>query len=376
MRVGLVCPYSLTIPGGVQAQVLGLARVLRAGGHEARVLGPCDGPPPEPFVTPLGNSIPTAANGSIAPLAPDLSCALRTMRALNDEDFDVIHLHEPIAPGPTMTALFMHPAPVVGTFHTAGRSASYRYLTGIVRWIAERLDERVAVSEQAKVLAASYLGGDYRVLFNGVELGRFTDAEPVKSDVPAIFFCGRHEPRKGLEVLLEAMAALPADVCCWVASDGPETDRLRARFAGDPRIEWLGRLSEAEKESRLRGASAFCAPSLHGESFGVVLIEAMAARTPIVASDLSGYRAVARPGTDALLVPPGDVNGLAAALGRVLFEPGLADQLRAAGDRRAPDFSMEHLAQEYLSIYEGLLAEVPTAPRARRRRWTRTLSPH
>src|SRR3954470_8549008 len=105
MRVGLVCPYSLSIPGGVQAQVLGLARVLRQQGHEVRVLGPSDGPPPEPFVTPLGNSIPTAANGSVAPLAPDVSAALRTIRALRDEAFDVIHVHEPLAPGPTVTAL-------------------------------------------------------------------------------------------------------------------------------------------------------------------------------------------------------------------------------------------------------------------------------
>ena len=126
MRIGLVCPYSLTVPGGVQGQVLGLARVLRELGHEARVLAPCDGPPPELYVIPLGNSIPTAANGSVAPLAPDPSCALRTIRALADEAFDVLHLHEPLAPGPTMTTLVMHPAPAVGTFHAAGDSTSYR----------------------------------------------------------------------------------------------------------------------------------------------------------------------------------------------------------------------------------------------------------
>src|SRR6478736_7373966 len=128
MRVGLVCPYSLSIPGGVQGQVLGLARSLRALGHEARVLAPCDGPPPELFVTPLGMSLPTAANGSVAPLAPDASAALRTIRALRDEDFDVLHLHEPLAPGPTMTATIMHPAPCVGTFHAAGDSSSYKYM--------------------------------------------------------------------------------------------------------------------------------------------------------------------------------------------------------------------------------------------------------
>ena len=125
LRIGLVCPYSLSIPGGVQAQVLGLARELRRQGHEARVLGPCDGPPPASFVTPLGDSLPTAANGSIAPLAPDAAAALRTIRALNDEQFDVLHVHEPLTPGPSMTTLMVHPAPIVGTFHAAGRSSSY-----------------------------------------------------------------------------------------------------------------------------------------------------------------------------------------------------------------------------------------------------------
>ena len=126
MRVGLVCPYSLTVPGGVQSQVLGLARELRRQGHEARVLGPCDGPPPEAFVTPLGDSLPTAANGSMAPLAPDASAALRTIRALRDEQFDVVHVHEPMAPGPSMTTVTMRPAPLVATFHAAGQSASYK----------------------------------------------------------------------------------------------------------------------------------------------------------------------------------------------------------------------------------------------------------
>ena len=354
MRIGLVCPYSLTIPGGVQAQVLGLARVLRERGHEALVLGPCDGPPPESFVTPLGNSIPTAANGSVAPLAPDPAAALRTIRALREEAFDVLHLHEPLAPGPTMTSLIMHPAPVVGTFHAAGDSTSYRLLNGPIRAIAERIDVRCAVSADARALAHRYLGGSYEVLFNGVELERYGTAEPFKADGPTIFFCGRHEPRKGLEPLLEAMALMPADVRLWVASDGPATASLQQRFASDARIEWLGRLSEDDKIARLRGASVFCAPSLRGESFGVVLIEAMAARTPIVASDLPGYRHVARPDQDALLVPPGDVAALAAALLRVLADEQLAEALCRSGEDRAAHFSMTSLAERYETIYERL----------------------
>jgi phosphatidyl-myo-inositol alpha-mannosyltransferase len=367
MRVGLLCPYSLSIPGGVQAQVLGLARVLRAMGHEARVLGPCDGPPPELFVSPLGNSIPTAANGSIAPLAPDAPAALRTIRALRDEAFDVLHLHEPLAPGPTMTALVMHPAPSIGTFHAAGDSSSYHYLNRLSRWLANRLDLRCAVSKDAMQLAERYLGGRYEVLFNGVELDRYRNAVPLPRERPTIFFCGRHEPRKGLEVLLEAMGRLPRDVRCWIGSDGPDTAALKARFAGDPRIEWLGRLSDDDKIRRLRSASVFCAPSLHGESFGVVLIEAMAACTPIVATDLPGYQAVARPDRDALMVPAGDVDALAKALRRVLYEPDLARELVRSGAERAEGFSMHTLACRYVGLYERMLSIATNGSKVRSR---------
>jgi phosphatidylinositol alpha-mannosyltransferase len=362
LRVGLVCPYSVAIPGGVQGQVLGLARVLRARGVEARVLAPCDGAPPERFVTPLGNSLPTAANGSMAPLAPDPACSLRTMRALVDEGFDVVHVHEPLAPGPPLTALVLDNAPILGTFHAAGDSTSYRLINRPLNWAARRMDHRVAVSADAKELALRYLPGDYEVLWNGVEIERYRDAEPLKGEGPTIFFCGRHEPRKGLSVLLTAMAALPADVRLWVASDGPETPMLRAAHGDDARISWLGRLTDAEKIARLAGADVFCAPSLHGESFGVVLIEAMAARTPVVASDIPGYRNVARAGVDALLVPPGDVDALASTLRSVLTDSALADRLRHDAAARAETFSMSRLADTYVERYHRLIAERPPGP--------------
>src|SRR5204862_7934819 len=168
------------------------------------------------------------------------------------------------------------------------------------------------------------------------------------------FFVGRHEPRKGLTVLLEAMQLLAADVHLWVASDGPETAELRARYGHDARIEWLGRIDEREKAARLRGADVFCAPSLRGESFGVVLLEGMAAQTPIVASDLPGYRNVARAGADALLVPPGDVDALAGALAGVLETPSCAERLVASGEQRAEEFSMDNLAARYLTLYEAI----------------------
>jgi phosphatidylinositol alpha-mannosyltransferase len=354
MRVGLVSPYSLTIPGGVQGQVLGLARSLRHLGHETRVLGPCDGPPPDAGVTPLGRSVPAAANGSVAPIAPDPSAQLRTIRALRDEGFDVLHLHEPLVPGPCMTSILFRNAPLVGTFHAAGGSAAYRYLNVGVRYLARRLDHRCAVSEDAREMAHDALGGDYTLLFNGIEVDRYAKARPWPTDGPTIFFVGRHEPRKGLAVLLEAMRWLPDDVRLWVASDGPETASLQAAFAHDGRVEWLGRIDDAEKASRLRAADVFCAPSLRGESFGVVLLEGMAAQTPVVASDLPGYRNVARAGADALLVPPGDSRALAAALASVLENPSCAEQLVASGQQRAEEFSMDNLASRYLELYEDI----------------------
>jgi phosphatidylinositol alpha-mannosyltransferase len=355
VRIGLVCPYSLTIPGGVQGQVLGLARSLRALGHEVRVLGPSDGPPPDAGVTPLGNSIPLASNGSVAPLAPDLPCALRTIRALRDEDFDIVHLHEPLCPGPTLTALLFTDRPVIGTFHRSGASSAYEMLKPAVRWVTRRLDMRCAVSEDARRTAELALGGEYELLFNGIEVDRFSKAAPWPTVAPTIFFIGRHEERKGLAVLLDAVADLPGDVRLGVAGDGPQTAALQARTAGDERIEWLGRVTDEEAAARLRGADVFCAPSLHGESFGVVLLEAMAAGVPIVASDLPGYRNVANPEVHAVLVEPGDAAALAAGIRRVLGDPSLAARLVAAGDGRAAEFAMDTLAERYLDLYDELL---------------------
>ena len=380
LRVGMVCPYSLSVPGGVQAQVLGLARELRRSGVEVRVLAPCDGPPPETFVTPLGNSLPTAANGSIAPVAPDPAAALRTMRVLFEEQFDVLHLHEPFAPGPTATAMLLHPSPVVATFHAAGESASYRYLPWMIKPAARNIAHRVVVSKDALALVEEAIGGEYEVLFNGVELDTYRAAEPYPTSGPTIFFCGRHEERKGLEVLIAAMADLGPDVRLWVGSSGPDTERLAAASADDPRIEWLGRLSDHEKIARLKGADVFCAPSLRGESFGVVLIEAMAAGTCIVASSLDGYRNVATDDVDALLVPPGDVEALTAALQRALADQATAERLVEKGSRRADDFSMTTLAEHYARIYRDVvdsglrparrLSPWPWSPRVRQQRRT------
>ncbi|MEM9039774.1 MAG: glycosyltransferase family 4 protein [Actinomycetota bacterium] len=363
LRVGMICPYSLTIPGGVQMQVLGLARQLRRRGHEVRVLGPCDGPPPEPFVTPLGNSLPTTANGSVAPIAPDPPATLRTIRAIDHEGFDLLHLHEPLAPGPTLTAAMLHRLPTVGTFHAAGKSASYASMRWALARLINRIDVKVVVSKDAQKLVHGYLGGEFTMLFNGIEVAQIRGTEPYErhpdreaGGPPVVFFCGRHEERKGLRVLIEAVRRMSGAVEVWIASDGPDTAELEAATDGDDRFRWLGRISDHEKFSRLRAADVFCAPSLGGESFGVVLLEAMAAETTVVASSIDGYRNVATHDVDALLPEPGDPDSLATALERAFHDPHLTARLRSAGGDRAEDFAMTALADRYLELYRQVVS--------------------
>jgi phosphatidylinositol alpha-mannosyltransferase len=336
--------------------VLGLARSLRRLGHEVQVLAPLDGPPPEPGIIALGRSIPVSANGSVAPLAPGPAAAQRTRAALRDERFDLVHIHEPLVPGPSLTAVLAKQAPLVATFHAAGSSAAYRWLGPALRRLARRIDVRVAVSEDARRFAHAALGGEYTVLFNGVDVERFAGAPPAPKPPGSrvVLFVGRHEPRKGLDVLVRAVRGLPADVRLWVAGAGPDNDRLREATAGDSRIEWLGPIGDHQKAARLRAADVFCAPSLGGESFGVVLLEAMAAGTPVVASDLPGYRRVAGDGADAILTAPGDSDALAVGLRRVLDDAETADRLVESGRRRAGSFSMHALAEAYLGLYERL----------------------
>jgi phosphatidylinositol alpha-mannosyltransferase len=351
------------MPGGVQGQVLGLARALRDIGIEARVLGPCDGPPPAPWVTALGASIPTASNGSVAPIAPDPAAALRTIRALRDEAFDIVHLHEPVVPGPPMTALMSADAPLVGTFHRSGAFWLAKTVAPIGRRLADRLTLRCAVSPEAAATAAIALGGEYELVWNGIDVDRFATALPWPRPPEAerlVLFIGRHEERKGLTVLLDAMAVLGSSVPVvhlWVIGEGPLSENLRRSSAGDPRVHWLGRVSEDEKCRRLRAADVLCVPSLHGESFGVVLAEGMAAGAVVVASDLPGYRRVARAGSGALLVPPGDTKALAVALVDALEDGPMRASRVSAGTERVDELSMARLARRYGTLYSRVLAQ-------------------
>jgi phosphatidylinositol alpha-mannosyltransferase len=271
---------------------------------------------------------------------------LRTFRP------DVLHLHEPLSPGPNHAALVGTSIPAVGTFHSSrtGRNGWYETFRPGLKPMMRRLAVSTAVSEEAMRQVTLTFGGACEILPNGVDVPTLAHGPVWPSSAPAIVFVGRHEQRKGLAVLLDAFAALDRDADLWVIGDGPEQPALRAR--GVPRVHWLGRVTEEEKQARLRGATVACFPALEGESFGVVLLEAMAAGTPVVASDIDGYRTVARGGREALLVPPGDTDALRAALRSLLDDPARREALVAEGEQRADEFSMEHLAERFLPLYE------------------------
>lgn len=369
MRVALVCPYSLSRPGGVQGQVLGLARALEARGHDALVVAPADGPVEArglspATVVPAGRSVPVRANGSVAPVSLDPVGAARALRTVRRAGVDVVHLHEPLAPGAGYGFLLGRTAPLIGTFHRSGASTGYRLLGPVARWAARRLDVRCAVSPEARVTAAEALGGSYEIVGNGVEFERLESAVPWPTVGPTVLFVGRHERRKGLGVLLDAFRTSGVDrsvprCTLWVVGDGPETEALRARTSADPQVVWVGRVGDDELAARLRGADVLCAPSLGGESFGVVLLEAMAARAAVVASDLPGYAFVGR--GHARLVAPGDARAWSEALTVTVNDVARGTGLSAPGAledayQHAAAWSMGRLAERYVEIYDGARA--------------------
>lgn len=359
MRIALVCPYAWDSPGGVQSHIRSLATELRTRGHAVVVVAPRrGGSEPEDGVVLAGRAVPIRANGSVAPVSfgPVASAAVR--RALEGFAPDVIHLHEPLIPSLSLLALWTSDVPAVGTFHaSAERSIGYGLARSVLHRAARKLRVRTAVSDAARALVARYLPGDYVLTPNGVDVGAFAEAEPADlGDGKKVLFLGRIERRKGLEVLIQAMTRLRDDVELVVAGEGPEAkdaralaDRLmvRARF--------LGRVDDATKASLFARSDVYCAPGLRGESFGIVLVEAMAARTPIVCSDLPGFRAVAS-GT-AVLVTPGEAGLLADGLKRVVSDPGLADRMSTAGARTAAAFDWSRLVGNVENIYERAIKE-------------------
>lgn len=368
MRIALVCPYSCTVPGGVQTQVLGLARALKARGDEVAVVAPAEGPGIDQrlgastldgaLFLKVGAGIPVSVNGSRATVSPWPATMVRTLSELRSFAPDVVHVHEPFVPGPSLAAVMSGPRPIVGTFHRAGTDLGYRVYGHLVAVLSRRLDAAFAVSEEAVATARTCIGrrlpDQIAILPNGVEVMRFATVHPCPASGPTIVFLGRHEPRKGLGILLEALALLPASTHLWVLGDGPESEHLRSRFESDRRIEWLGAVDDEQRAARLAGADVLVAPSLGGESFGVVLLEAMAAGTAVIASDLRGYRLAA--GEAARFVTPGDPPALAKAVQAVLFDDAEREAMGSKGRRRASEYDMAAVASCYRETYSRLRA--------------------
>ncbi len=350
--------------------MLALARELRVLGHHATVLAPLDagitsdgtqegtGTSSE-HVVGLGRSVRVRANGSVAPVALGLTASVRALAALRVGQFDVLHLHEPLAPGASYACLCAGGPAKVGTFHRSGGSVLYSVLGPLARALAGRLQVRCAVSQEALATAQRALGGSFELIGNGVEVERFSCVEPWPTEEPTVMFVGRHEKRKGLEVLLDALSRTTGPpAVCWVAGQGPETERLKAEHPPSGSLVWLGRISDDELARRLKGSHVACFPSLGGESFGVVLLEAMAARSAVVASDIPGYRAAAQ--GHAELVAPGDPGALARQLEVSLSD---AESRRGRSSSQALDAafgyastrSMSAVAARYVSVYEDAI---------------------
>lgn len=365
VRVAIVCPYSCTMFGGVQTQVLGLARALSSRGDDVAVVAPAEGTVPISRLGPaalqgavfikVGSGTAIAVNSSRAPVSPWPATMSRTVSALRDFAPEVVHVHEPFVPGPSLAAVVAGPRPIVATFHRSGADFAYRAYGHMVGGWSRRLGAVFAVSEEASATARECvrrLSNRVRIIPNGVEVDRFTSVGPWPSSAPTIVFVGRHEPRKGLGVLLDVFGLLPESTHLWVLGDGPETERLRSRFGSDARIEWLGSVGDQERAARLAGADVLVAPSLAGESFGVVLLEAMAVGTAVIASDLPGYRLAA--GDAALYAPAGDRVALAQAIRTVLADDAEREALRARGRRRAAERDMGVIAELYRDAYVKL----------------------
>lgn len=354
----LVSPYDLSVPGGVQGQAVAMALELRRRGRRVALAAP--GPVELDELVEAGVLLRSAgpvrflpANGSVAPvgLSPSGSRQLRRWAASHGPF--VAHLHEPATPVTAWSLLRHHEGGLVGTFHRSGVDAIYRRAAPLLRCLLSRLDEPVAVSDAAAATALAGTGLVCDVLFNGIDVDEAAAAPPWPSGPKTILFIGRDEPRKGRQVLLDSAALLEGDVTIWLTGEAPD-----ATPGTGARLEWLGRISEQEKRARLAGAAVLCAPSLGGESFGMVLLEGLAAGCTVVASDIDGYREAL--GGHGVLVPPSDPVALAEALRGALASPSLPE----AGLAHARRWSIFALMDAYEERYE----RAASAGGARRRR--------
>ncbi len=387
MRIALISPYSWTYPGGVTRHIEALAAELGVLGHDARILAPYDPDdalarrlhrgarpqrlqPPAGFVS-LGRTFGLPANGAVSNITGAPSAFLALRRELRSGGYDVAHLHEPIVPMVCWDALFHAGSlPLVGTFHTYSENPITNGLAagplGGRRRI-NRLRVRIAVSEAAAWTARRFYGGRYRIVPNGVQLGPpHVSSEDGPIGPLRILFVGQAVERKGLSVLLRAFEALRDHVPATLTLVGASAEEVAHMTLDDRCIRALGKVSEERKLAEFAQADVLCAPSLGGESFGMVITEGLAAGTPVLASDIPGYRDVLRDGVDGQLVPAGDPLALAETLRRLALEPDRRARMSAAARERAERFAWPHVAAEVLDCYEQALAVGEPATRLTR----------
>lgn len=362
MRIVQVSPYSWDVPGGVQAHVRDLAAHLRQRGHEVHVLAPGRRLGQRGDVRIVGRAVPVRGNGSVARISFGPLVSREVGKVLREIKPDLIHVHEPLAPSVSMLTVLRASVPVVGTFHSnVGRermgSLWFQLAVPAVRPVWNRLARRIAVSEAARLSVTSRMGeADLAIVPNGVDVERFASAAPAALGPGRhLLFVGRLESRKGFPVAVQAFAQLAPkwpDLRLVVIGDGSQRDAVdELPAAVRARVDMLGRVGDADLPGYFRAATIYLGPATGGESFGIVLAEAMAAGIPIVASDISGYRDVARNDIEAVLVPPGKADALAAGVERVLRDPSLAERLRTAGRKRAIGYGWTTVTDRIESIY-------------------------
>ncbi len=367
MRIGIVCPYSFDVPGGVQNHVQDLAETLIGLGHEVSVLAPTEEEDHLPaYVVSTGRAVPVRYNGSVARLQFGPISAARVRRWLSAGRFDVLHVHEPINPSVAMLAVLYARGPVVATFHTAmTRSRAIVAAQGMLQLVLERITARIAVSDLARRVQVEHLAGDAWEIPNGVAVARFAEAVPLPGWPGAggtVGFLGRFtEPRKGFPILLDAFAALARTrpgLRLLVAGPGDRNDVEIPEGVRD-RITFLGRVSEADKARMLRSVDVYAAPNTGGESFGMILTEAMAAGTPVVASDLDAFRRVLDGGSAGALFPVGDSGALAGQLGALLDDARRRAQLAERARQVVSAFDWPVVAQRVLEVYATAIEATP-----------------
>ena len=362
MRVALACPYAWDATGGVQVHVRQLADRLLDHGHQVMVLAPASTPPAEAHVVAVGRPVRVPYNGSVAPISPTPSSAGKVRRALLDFRPEIVHTHEPLVPGTGMFAARFPGAPVVATFHAyADRALLFSAIAPALRGVWRRLALRIAVSEAAAAFVSRRFRKDgLRVIPNGAEVEAFAGAEPAK--LPRgrrILFVNRLDRRKGFPDMLRAFALVAAghpDVRLVVAGDGKERRALHelpSRLRD--RVIMLGSVPHHLLPPFHAACEVFCAPATGRESFGIVLVEAMAAGLPVVASDIPGYREVVRHDVEGILIKPSDPRELAGAVTRLLEEPDLARRMGEAGRARAGRYSWDRVAREVEAAYQEVL---------------------